>query len=301
MCKIKTLLILNIFLISLNVFAQSDIELDDFTLAQTAQAEIDLQSYELVKEELLSGSFSDSSLSVNIDKNLLIKVLGASAAAIVFFQNDQEIMDFVQDNQNDVTHVVSNIGEALAHPEYIAVGSYLLGVVLKDGKIKTMSMVMAKTAVISGLITQAIKMSVGRERPNQHHGPYEFHGASYPNEHVSFPSGHTTSAFAMATVIAETYKGESKMIPILAYSAAVVAGWSRVHDEAHWASDVVIGALIGHLTAKYIMRKFDQTDDGTRNRNSSIQIIPIAGFDFMGVNVHITERREVEVLDPYLF
>lgn len=298
MCEIKILFLINILCFSVNIFAQS-IELDDFTLPHSVQSEIDLQSYELVKEELLSGSFSDSSLSVNIDKNLLIKVLGASAAAIVFFQNDQEIMDFVQDNQSRVTHVVANIGESLAHPEYYAVGSYLLGVVLKDGKIKSMSLVMAKTAVISGLITQAIKMTVGRERPNEHNGPYAFHGASFPNEHVSFPSGHTTSAFAMATVIAETYKGESKIIPVLAYSAAAIAGWSRVHDEAHWASDVVIGALIGHLTAKFFMRNKDENE--VNYRNSSIHIVPIAGFDFMGVTVQVTERRRVETLDPYLF
>jgi hypothetical protein len=98
---------------------------------------------------------------------------------------------------------------------------------------------------VASLCTNALKEVVGRVRPADAPGDSDdlipFSG------HDSFPSGHTTVAFALASAIdAET---ETRWVPWVVYPAAALVGWSRVHDNRHWASDVFAGAVIGASVA----------------------------------------------------
>lgn len=190
-------------------------------------------------------------LPFGLDKADMIKISAASSLAIVFFANDREITEFAEKNDAQFVDRLAYVGEAIGSEwgmGMVAAG-YVVGVVMKNNKVKSVSIMAAKAMVVSGLATQAIKYGVDRTRPrNGNNDPYQTGAGSH-----SFPSGHTTQAFALATVIAEATKDQGMVIPVLAYSAAAIAGWSRVHDRAHWASDVVIGGLIGHLTAKAVM------------------------------------------------
>ena len=93
----------------------------------------------------------------------------------------------------------------------------------------------------------AIKEIVGRPRPDESRDSddlYLFSG------HASFPSGHATIAFALATAIDR----ESSWwgTPWITYPLATLVGWSRVHDDQHWTSDVVAGAALGMWTAHQV-------------------------------------------------
>lgn len=189
-------------------------------------------------------------IPMNMSKNDVLKIVAATSLAVVFFANDKEISDFAHKNDAEFVDKLAYFGEAFGSEWGIgAVGAgYILGVVMKNNQVKSVSIMAAKAMIVSGLATQAIKHAVDRTRPKNSDSPYEVGAGSR-----SFPSGHTTQAFALATVIAETTKDQGMVIPVIAYTAAAIAGWSRVHDKAHWASDVVIGALIGHLTAKSVM------------------------------------------------
>ena len=83
-------------------------------------------------------------------------------------------------------------------------------------------------------ITQALKYSVNRERPN---------GGDH-----SFPSGHTSAAFQGASFIHARY-GWKYAIP--AYIGASFVGYSRVYANKHFTSDVLAGAAIGTLSSFY--------------------------------------------------
>ncbi|MGZ7047131.1 MAG: phosphatase PAP2 family protein [Methanobacterium sp.] len=78
------------------------------------------------------------------------------------------------------------------------------------------------------------------------------------NEIYSFPSGHTTSSFAAATVIGLKYslKLENKKLkliyPLIAF--AVVVGFSRIYIGVHYPLDVLFGALIGIICALVVLR-----------------------------------------------
>jgi membrane-associated phospholipid phosphatase len=99
----------------------------------------------------------------------------------------------------------------------------------------------AFSVVAASVTTFAVKKTVGRWRPDEAPGdPHRFDPFSV---HESFPSGHTTAAFALvASLDAET---RTRWVPILGYPAATLTGWSRVRDLRHWPSDVVAGAAIG--------------------------------------------------------
>lgn len=183
------------------------------------------------------------------------KVAAASTAAVIFFANEGEVMNFVQTNKNDITEKVAFFGEGFGSewPMYAAAGGYILGVIMKDDGTKSYALMAAKSMLISGIATYALKNMFHRVRPSGG-DPNNFEGLDGKfGSNVSFPSGHTTLAFSAATYIAETNKHRGPLIPILAYSAAAISAWSRVHDKAHWGSDVIIGALIGHLVTKSVL------------------------------------------------
>lgn len=106
----------------------------------------------------------------------------------------------------------------------------------------------------SGIVAQVVKHIVGRARPKLFavDGPYSFHGLSIQNVWASFPSGHTTSAFAAAVALG--YMRPRWRVWLL--GAAVVIGLSRVLVGAHYPSDVVGGAALGSLVSLALARSF---------------------------------------------
>lgn len=69
------------------------------------------------------------------------------------------------------------------------------------------------------------------------------------NNH-SFPSGHTATAFMTATMLSKEYSGQSPWYSIGAYSVATATGLSRMMNNKHWLSDVMVGAGVGILSAE---------------------------------------------------
>ena len=108
---------------------------------------------------------------------------------------------------------------------------------------------LAASLIASGLITPSIKLVVGRSRPRDNAGVYNFR--PFSNNNASFPSGHATEAFALASVISDHY--EETWITCASYSVAGLVGMARIYHEAHFASDVVAGAMIGTLVGKSVV------------------------------------------------
>ncbi len=115
-----------------------------------------------------------------------------------------------------------------------------------------------------------IKVLAGRERPSHAgqvagHERTVFHGPEAGLQHASsqsFPSGHTLSAFASATTLAAFYPTAAPVV----YTVAVATGVNRIVHHQHFLSDVVAGALLGHLMALWLvwrprLRRLWQGDD----------------------------------------
>lgn len=86
--------------------------------------------------------------------------------------------------------------------------------------------------VIAQGVTQGLKILIHYPRPDG-------------NGHDSFPSGHTTAAFANATLLHEEYGHRSALYSIGGYGVATAAGVMRIASDRHWVSDVLVGAGAG--------------------------------------------------------
>ncbi|HET9949619.1 MAG TPA: phosphatase PAP2 family protein [Longimicrobiales bacterium] len=151
-------------------------------------------------------------------------------------------------------------------PLFLAAGAaYALGTIAGERRVADLGLHTLLSVVVSNAVTGSLKMLGGRARPWipvvqagdttwLGSDPYEweaFAGLSEGGPRQSWPSGHTTTAFALATVLAEELGGPT---PWIAYPVATGVAWSRVHDQAHWASDVVMGALVGIFSARLVVR-----------------------------------------------
>ncbi len=72
----------------------------------------------------------------------------------------------------------------------------------------------------------------------------------------SFPSGHATTSFAIAWVIAACYP--HLLVQLAAYAAAITISLSRVYMREHYPLDIICGALLGSLTAAYLLPLFER-------------------------------------------
>ncbi len=107
---------------------------------------------------------------------------------------------------------------------------------------------------VSGILAQVLKHVAGRARPRllALDGAFHFEGLSLQGGLTSFPSGHTTSAFAAAVALG-FMKPEWRGWLLL---GAVLIGLSRVLVGAHYPSDVVGGAALGSLVSVWLSRSF---------------------------------------------
>lgn len=126
----------------------------------------------------------------------------------------------------------------------IGTGFLIEGLAAHDQKSKDTAVLSYESFLIAGAASGILKGVIGRRRPSKTEDPFTFHPAGHDS---SFPSGHTTVAFAAATVFSEQYPHWYVIVP--AYAAASTVGLSRLYANQHWLSDVVAGALLGTVTS----------------------------------------------------
>lgn len=121
-----------------------------------------------------------------------------------------------------------------------------------NSKSKETAFLSYESFVLATAISGGIKFLVGRKRPSEAgvENPFQFKPFSHNS---SFPSGHTTAAFAAATVFAEQYPRWEVVIP--SYAVASAVGFSRLYSNQHWASDVVAAAFLGYGVAHTLRKR----------------------------------------------
>ncbi len=225
---------------------------------------------------------------LNVNSSDLMILASALSLGTIVFANDREIMDFVQEHQTGTTAQIATVGNLLGREALlpIAAGAYFVGAVMKNGKLKKIGLFAVASGLATQIVTEAFKNTFGRTRPNASDSPYDFF-----NGNKSFFSGHSSAAFSMATVIAEVYK-DKPLVPYLAYGAAALTAYARMHDNRHWASDVLIGATAGHLITKILIRTLESSG---KMEKSGLIIMPAIDENYAGATVVWTPRQENEL------
>ena len=122
----------------------------------------------------------------------------------------------------------------------------LIAAILFYYKRKQQGLALLYSFLISGIAVQIIKNLTNAPRPKLFFEAGQYlhfiDGVSLANN-SSFPSGHTATAFAIATVMVVMMKDKSWQLLILI--ATVLVGYSRIYLAQHFLLDVMIGAMIG--------------------------------------------------------
>lgn len=149
---------------------------------------------------------------------------------------------------SDIARAIERLGTI---ENYAVLGGFfLVGAVTGDSRARNVAAEgLASSFVAGALITPTLQRMAGRVRPRHDAEPHTFHPFS---GNISFPSGHTTQAFAVASVIATEYP--HTLVQVAAYGAAAGVAASRMYHDAHFASDVAAAALIGTVVGRAVAR-----------------------------------------------
>ena len=180
---------------------------------------------------------------------------GATAAVAASMLLDNPMRDATQGKQNFYHSFWVEggriYGEWYAIPGmFAAFGTY--GLISGHAKSKTIAIELLQAGLFSEAATYILKVSSGRARPLDNEGNLKFKPFNFSNDlYHSFPSGHTTSAWAMSAVVAGTAR--SDIIKILAYVPCGFTMFSRIYQDYHWISDSFAGAFIGYFVGNWVV------------------------------------------------
>jgi membrane-associated phospholipid phosphatase len=177
-------------------------------------------------------------------QNSLYWLAGGGIGALAIHPADASI------NQHLATSESANIffkpGSIIGQGYFIlpaAAATYVYGRVAQNGRVQHLGMDEIEAGLISLGMVEAIKVSVRRDRPTP------LPGQTTTGTGFSFHSGHATLTFAAATVL-QQHLGYKAGIPT--YLIASYVAMSRLHDNVHWASDVVFGTGLGIMIGRSV-------------------------------------------------
>ncbi|MBW8769385.1 MAG: phosphatase PAP2 family protein [Gemmatimonadetes bacterium] len=192
---------------------------------------------------------------------------GFGAVTVAMFPIDRRVARHLQDSSTQANRFFRNGSKSvqyIADPGAVIIGVSLYGVgrLAHWREVADLGLHGTEAVAVSGAVTTLLKGVVGRARPyvSSDTTPSDFHfGRGFRNgAYQSFPSGHTTVAFAAAAVVtSESAHWGKRAVWLVApamYGGATLVGLSRMYNNAHWASDVALGAAIGTFSGIKVVR-----------------------------------------------
>lgn len=200
----------------------------------------------------------------------LVGTLAVAGAVGLTYVFDADIRDKVQANKSHTLDNATDVGRFIGDPFLhlgVAAAVYGGGVLAGAPKWQEMGEMLGEAALLADASGFILKEAIGRGRPSETFNKGVFRPFQFRSDYDSMPSLHTASSFAMASVLAAT--SESIPAKFLYYSTATFVGFSRIYQNKHWASDVVLGAALGELCGRVV------TD--YHSRPGRVALVPVVG------------------------
>lgn len=198
--------------------------------------------------EFLSAPF-------RIEGGEIVGTLAVAGAVGLVYAFDDDIRGKVQGIRGRSLDRAAEAGSLIGNPFVhlgIAGAVFGGGVLADDPKWRDIGLMLGEAAVLADAATLVLKETIGRGRPFTGRGKESFRPLQFESDFDSLPSMHAASSFAMASVISRT--SESPVVGLLSHAAAAFVGFSRIYEDKHWASDVILGAAIGELAGWVVTR-----------------------------------------------
>lgn len=171
---------------------------------------------------------------------------------------------FANHDQNRYFDVVDNLADLGDSYDVIPLRKFTIsaamlaaGFAFKDKKLMTTSRLAIEALILNEAITQVGKRIFGRTRPYVGQGPKDlnFLKFSEKSQYQSFPSGHTSGIFTLATVVSKQYN--KWWIKYPSYIIALSVALQRMDDQKHWASDTIAGAALGYWIGSTLVNRYN--------------------------------------------
>lgn len=167
-----------------------------------------------------------------------------------------EIMEHRGHENTEFNHFISNSATWVSLS--VPATTLAIGILHNDKVTIQKGLYFAGALTVSSLVTYGMKYSINRQRP------YHLYPGVVPVDNInspSFPSGHTSMAFATATSLVIAFPKWYVIIP--AYTWAATVGYSRMYLGVHYPTDVAVGAIVGAGSAwlTYIVNRWLQPKD----------------------------------------
>ncbi|MCG3136451.1 MAG: hypothetical protein HJJLKODD_00284 [Phycisphaerae bacterium] len=171
--------------------------------------------------------------------NLVLLTGGAGAAITLQQEADRAVAEYYDDHKHfsqEWRDAFSFAGSPATH--FVLAGLwYATGVLGHDEKTYEVGRTLVDALTVTGVSTMLLKVSVNNHSPN--------------GEDLAFPSWHTSSSVALATVMNEAY---GPLVGIPLYGLSALVGIERMEDGEHWVSDVVFGAVLGYVIGETVSK-----------------------------------------------
>ncbi len=253
---------------------------------------------------------------------ILLGVFGAGALAM--HPLDKTFASHLQEpsyQNNRFLHNTSTFFRLMGQPapQIIGLGLYGVGRLTHNDKITKLAVHGSEAMILSTTATTLIKVMAGRARPRvDTTQPLGFHfmrglpsflggkGAEYQ----SFPSGHATTAFAVASAATAEYTHWADawhspeytkfLVGGVLYGGATLVGISRMYNNAHWASDVLTGAAIGTFAGiKTVRYNYRHPGNKVEKWLVAVRIVPGQGRDPAYLALSLTPHFEPRPADAH--
>jgi len=195
----------------------------------------------------------------------LVLGIGGGAAAVGHIWDDDLAQEIETNPALNDAMAPGNTYGAFSTQVILGVGMYAGGWFAKQDRLARAGADIMRAQLLSQIYVQAIKYSAQRERPDK-------------SDSLSFPSGHSASAFATAGVLQRHYGWR---VGVPAFAVAGYVATARVHDNRHYLSDVIFGGAMGIASERTV---------SLHSGRYGIQIAPTGGSGSVGVVVGVQPR-----------
>ncbi|MBS3945568.1 MAG: phosphatase PAP2 family protein [Melioribacter sp.] len=212
-------------------------------------------------KKILNSFYEDlksiyKSFEETIKKNILSTFLFLLIYITLFFI-DPLIREWFSKIHNYVTDFIFNMGHFYGKfylTFYAILFYFILGVILQKDYFKKIGVLLLKSFLISGFLITILKSILGRSRPYTGNGHLTFNLITFgPNEKLSLPSGNVGIAFVFSTITA--YLVDNKIWKCFWYLMAVITSFSRIYNDQHWFTDVIMAAAISVSITKHNIKR----------------------------------------------
>jgi hypothetical protein len=238
----------------------------------TQEVEIKTLPKRFVGDELKlwTSPFRTSSYTSHAVKKYVIPFALVSAALIA---SDRKIAEALPNTPTQVRWGgrLSQLGASYSIAG-LAGSAYLFGKFSGDDHVKEAGLLSLEALGHAQIVVFAIKEITNRQRPMDGDGRGGFWEGGN-----AFPSGHVSSAFAVATVFAYEYR-DHIAVPIAAYSVAGLISASRAAARKHWASDIFVAGALGFMVGRFTYKRNHNPRLPGSKVSRTDRLVPQIGF-----------------------